>query len=227
MLFAMSSKQMKVIISDTKVVEFKAFQHVPHLLRTPYFEGYCNDVYKTMAGLEWAVKETQRRYEKLSQYDVQNIHQYNSKMSENDKMPYIVIFIDELADLVSGEMGRAEAKANSEKLKTITARSRAAGIYIVAATQRPDVKIVQGAIKTNFPSRLSFRLPSGRDSQVILNTTGAQHLISRGDMLYISSMNPILRRLHAPWTSNEDVKDVIENIIQREHAANTEATQAS
>jgi len=221
MLFAMNSKDLKVIISDTKQVEFKAFQDIPHLLKTPAlpFGGYCNDVYTTMRALEFCVQETQRRYGKLAEQDVQNIHQYNKKVPIDQKIPFIVVFIDELADLLGMEQGRAEAKANSEKLKVITARSRAAGIYVVAATQRPDVKTVVGAIKANFPARLSFRLPSHRDSSTILGTTGAQNLMSRGDMLYISSTSPELRRLHAPWTSIEDLKDILESISARESGA--------
>jgi S-DNA-T family DNA segregation ATPase FtsK/SpoIIIE len=145
-----------------------------------------------------------------------NIHQYNAKVPEHAKLPFIVVFIDELADLLGMEQSRSEAKANVEKLKVITARSRAAGIYVVAATQRPDVKTVIGAIKANFPARLSFRLPSHRDSSTILGTTGAQHLMTRGDMLYTSAVTPALRRLHAPWTSIEDVRDLLESITARE-----------
>jgi S-DNA-T family DNA segregation ATPase FtsK/SpoIIIE len=127
----------------------------------------------------------------------------------------IVIVIDELADILGMEQSRSEAKANADKLKVITARSRAAGIYVIAATQRPDVKTVIGAIKANFPARLSFRLPSHRDSSTILGTTGAQHLMTRGDMLYTSATRPELRRLHAPWTSIEDVRTLLESITAR------------
>jgi len=212
MLMAMKPSELKMIISDTKGVEFRGFKEIPHLLHQ---YGYCSDVYSTMAALDWAVKETQRRYESLAQEDVQNIHQFNKKVPDFKKLPYIVILIDELADLISNDMGRSEAKANSDKLKTIAGRSRAAGIHLVAATQRPDVSTVKGSIKTNFPSRLSFRLPSNRDSITILGTKGAEFLMSKGDMLYTSSTNPALRRLHAPWTSIEDVKATIEFIIQR------------
>jgi S-DNA-T family DNA segregation ATPase FtsK/SpoIIIE len=218
MLFAMTSKQLQVIISDTKGVEFKNFQGIPHLLKHPRFGavGYCNSVYSTMGALEHCVQQTQERYNLLGEQNVMNIHQYNAKVPEHAKLPFIVIFIDELADLLGMEQSRSEAKANVEKLKVITARSRAAGIYVVAATQRPDVKTVIGAIKANFPARLSFRLPSHRDSSTILGTTGAQHLMTRGDMLYTSAVTPALRRLHAPWTSIEDVRDLLESITARE-----------
>lgn len=216
MLFSMSSDELKLIISDTKGVEFNAFAHVPHILQTANGSGYCNSVYSTMAMLEWAVKQTQQRYDLLRMENVQNIHQYNAKVVKDKRVPFVVIVIDELADLVALDMGRSEAKANAEKLKTIAARSRAAGIYLLASTQRPDVNTVKGSIKANFPGRASFRLPSNRDSITILGVTGAQHLISKGDMLYISTTNPVLKRLHAPWTSIDDVTDLIKNIIQRE-----------
>jgi S-DNA-T family DNA segregation ATPase FtsK/SpoIIIE len=217
MLFAMTPKELQLIISDTKGVEFKAFRDVPHLISDPRLVhgGYCSDVYSTMAALDYCVKQTQIRYDKLGEQDVQNIHQYNAKVPEHARLPLIVIVIDELADILGMEQSRSEAKANADKLKVITARSRAAGIYVIAATQRPDVKTVIGAIKANFPARLSFRLPSHRDSSTILGTTGAQHLMTRGDMLYTSATRPELRRLHAPWTSIEDVRTLLESITAR------------
>ena len=133
-------------------------------------------------------------------------------------LPYIVIIIDEMADIMGPAIEPSEAKPNAAKLSSIVGRSRAAGIHCIASTQRSDVKLVKGAIKANFSARLTFRLPSQVDSKTIINTKGAEKLMSRGDMLYISSLSPDLKRLHAPYTSLEDTKDIVEHIMQRDNA---------
>lgn len=211
MTYALTPKQLELIISDTKTVEFPAFKHLPHL-KFPI----AQNLFQTMEQLDHCVRLTQKRLDVFAVEGVRNIHQFNAKVPDERKMPYIVIIIDELADLMGPNIERSESKANSDKLGEIVGRSRASGIHVVAATQRTDVKQIKGAIKANFPSRLSLRLPSPADSKTILNTKGAESLMSQGDMLYISSMSPELKRLHAPYTSLEDTRNIIEMIIQKE-----------
>jgi S-DNA-T family DNA segregation ATPase FtsK/SpoIIIE len=219
--WTMNPRELKLIISDTKGVEFKAFAGIPHL-QFPI----CTNVYKTMEALNWCVKETQLRLDKIGQMDVRNIHEYNL-LNKEHKLPYIVVMIDELADIIGPSLDRDEAKSNSSKLSVIVARSRASGIHVIAATQRPDVSLIKGSIKANFPTRLCFRLPSNADSRTILSTKGAENLMSRGDMFYQSSMSPELRRLHAPYTSLEDVKLVVEMIVKREQDERAELEKAA
>lgn len=212
MLWEMSPEQLKIIISDTKGVEFKAFKNVPHL-KFPI----CTNVYGTMDALNWCVKETQSRLNVFAESDVRNIHEYNARTVTDGKFPYIVIIIDELADVIAEgpEVDRGEAKVNASKLGTIVARSRASGIHVIAATQRPSVNIVKGSIKSNFPTRLAFKLPSNMDSRTVLNTKGAEALMRKGDALYSSSCSSDLKRIHAPYTSLDEVKTTVESIVQR------------
>lgn len=212
MAFTMDPRELIMIISDTKGVEFKAFANIPHLL--PQY-GYCKDHLETMSAMDWMVKETQKRMDRIGQMNVRNIHEYNL-VDKIHQIPYVVFIIDELNDIIGTAVEKDEAKINANKLATIVARSRASGMYVIAGTQRPDVRLIKGNIKANFPSRLCFRLPSHQDSRTILSTKGAENLMSRGDMFYQSSQHPELRRLHAPYTSLEDVKLVVQQIILRE-----------
>ena len=221
MLWTMSPQELRMIISDTKGVEFKAFEGIPHL-QFPI----CTSVYKTMEALQWCVDETQIRLDKIGKASVRNIHEYN-KLPGVDKIPYVVVIIDELNDILGPALENNEAKANSAKLSTIVARSRASGIHVIAATQRPDVRLIKGSIKANFPTRLSFRLPSHQDSRTVLNTKGAENLMRKGDMLYQSSTGMALKRLHAPFTALDDVKATIEFIIKREQQAHEERLAAA
>lgn len=216
MCWTMAPSQLQMYISDTKGVEFRHFAHLPHL-RKPI----ANDKFAVMNYFEEVLEETDRRYKVYGQLGVRNIHEYNAMQPEEDRMPYIVFVIDELADLMGQNIPRDEAKLCSDKLSNIVARSRGTGIYVVAATQRPDVKQIKGSIKANFPSRLSFRLPSPADSKTILNTKGAEGLMMKGDMLYMSSTSPELRRLHAPYMTLQESKDMIGDIIKR-HAPEDE-----
>jgi S-DNA-T family DNA segregation ATPase FtsK/SpoIIIE len=208
--WTMSPDEIKLIISDTKGVEFKHFDALPHL-----WHPIATNLYHTMNYLQNAIDETQDRLDKFGMQGVRNIHEYNERQPAEKKMPYIIIVIDELADLMGPSLERSEAKMNSDKLSTVVARSRASGIYCIAATQRPDVKQIKGSIKANFPARLSFRLPSLADSKTIINTKGAEGLMMKGDMLYMSSTSPELKRLHAPYMTLEESKDMITMIVKR------------
>lgn len=222
MLWTMSPKEVQIIISDTKAVEFKEFGKtqghppVPHL-KFPI----CTSVYMTMEALNWCCKETQIRLNLFAEANVRNIHEYNAVKTVTEKLPYIVILIDELADVIAvgPEVDNQEAKVNASKLSTIVARSRASGIHVIAATQRPSVNIVKGSIKANFPTRLAFKLPSSADSKTVLTTKGAESLMRKGDALYSSSTTSDLRRIHAPYAKLDVVRTTVEGIIQRHQSS--------
>lgn len=220
--WVMPSNRLKLILSDTKGVEFKHFADLPHL-QFPV----ATTVYDTMKCMQWCLDETQNRLKKIGEADCRNITDFNWKMTdENAKMPYVVLVIDEIADLMGDAVESGEAKLNAKKLSAIVARSRASGIHVIAATQRSDVKVVAGRIKANFPSRLTFRLPSGTDSRTIINTKGAEYLMMKGDMLYYSPNTPDLKRLHAPLTSIADVAAAVQYVRHREEMVRQQATSA-
>lgn len=215
------SDEVKLLISDTKGVEFREFHSLPHL-QFPIAQS----VYETMQRMQWCIEETQKRLTLIGAARVRNIREYNNTAPKENRLPYIVLIIDELADIMGPALDSGEAKLNSRKLSTIVARSRAAGIHVIAGTQRPDVKIVSGAIKANFPARITFRLPSQIDSRTVINTKGAEWLMSRGDMLYYSPLSPELKRLHAPFTSLADVNAAVQFVIGRERMAEQQKQQA-
>lgn len=216
-----SKEEVKLLISDTKGVEFREFHSLPHL-QFPIAQS----VYETMQQMQWCIEETQKRLTLIGAARVRNIQEYNSLVPKENRLPYIVFVIDELADIMGPGLDSGEAKLNSRKLSTIVARSRASGIHVIAGTQRPDVKIVSGAIKANFPARLTFRLPSQIDSRTVINTKGAEWLMSRGDMLYYSPLSSELRRLHAPYTSLQDVTAAVQFVIGREQMLEQQKHQA-
>lgn len=211
MLWSLTPDQLKMFISDTKGVEFMKFKHVPHLLKP-----IAVNVYQTMEGFAYCIDETQKRLDKFAKIEVKNIHEYNARQLPAGRMPYIVIVVDELADVIAEgpEVDKADAKSNATKLGTIVARSRASGIHVIAATQRPSVNIVKGSIKANFPSRLAFKMTGQQDSRTVLNTKGAENLMKKGDALYQSATSSDLRRIHAPLTTLDELKSTVESIIQ-------------
>lgn len=212
MCWAMNPRELQLIISDTKKVDFKPyFGNLPHLARP-----IAGDVYETMQALAWLNRTTQLRLDMLSNEQVRNIHEHNFRHPDK-AMPYIVLYIDEMADIMGDQIDSNDAKANNAKLGALVQRCRAAGIYVIASTQRPSVNIVKGSIKANFPSRVSFKLPSASDSVTVLRgVRGAENLVSRGDMFYSSSARSDLLRLHSPFTKLEDVKTLLEAVIRKE-----------
>jgi DNA segregation ATPase FtsK/SpoIIIE, S-DNA-T family len=207
-------KELKLIISDTKRVDFEPYyRNLPHLARP-----IAKDIYETMQALAYVVREMEARLTELSRGDhpTRNIHEYN-KQNPDKPMPYIVVYIDELADIIGDQINKDDSKVCTQKLGSIVQRSRAVGIYVIASTQRPSVNVVKGSIKANFPSRVAFRLPSVTDSKTVLQgAKGAECLMSRGDMFYSSSTRTELLRLHAPYTELSVVKQLIEQIIKKE-----------
>jgi S-DNA-T family DNA segregation ATPase FtsK/SpoIIIE len=211
-IYCISPERVQFILSDTKAVEFGHFIGAPHLLYEP-----ATTVYQTLERLEYVIDEMEDRLKILSKLGFRNIHEYNKQPSKGP-LPFLVIVIDELADLMmfKGEK-RGETKIATEKIGTIVQKSRAAGIYFIAGTQRPSVNIVAGSIKANFPARLTFRLPSEIDSRTVIGTTGAEHLLSQGDMLFVNPNRPAVQRVHAPYATITDIKAAVEAASHKGH----------
>ena len=211
-----NSSELQLVLSDTKGVEFGYFVGAPHLL----FDEPAMSVYQTLEQLDWCIEEMQNRLKLLGSKGVHNILEYNEVSSS--PLPYIVIIVDELADILGDsskpEEGRGPSlgKIAEGKLTKLASKARASGIHIIAATQRPSVKLVEGNIKANFPARITFRLPSEADSRTILGISGAEHLLSRGDMLFVSPNSPGIKRIHAPIAPLEDIKAAVRYATARE-----------
>ena len=231
LLYRMSPEECKMIMVDPKMIEFSMYNDIPHLL-TPVI----TDPAKAVAGLKWAVCEMEERYRKIVDLHVRNIFGYNEKLKElreagekptktiqvgfdenghpiyeqqeidTTPMPFIVIVIDEVADLMI--MARKEVEAAIQRLAQ---KARAAGIHLIMATQRPSVDVITGVIKANFPTRISFQVTSKFDSMTILGDKGAEQLLGMGDMLYMpSGLKPL--RVHGSFVKDSDVEAVAEFI---------------
>ena len=185
----------KFILIDPKMLELSTYEGVPHLLCPVITEAK-----KASTVLGWVVKEMENRYKLMTKVGVRNINGYNSK--HKLPMPYIVVIVDEMSDLmlVAGK----EIEAYIQKLSQM---ARAAGIHIIMATQRPSVDVITGTIKANFPTRVSFQVSSKIDSRTILGEQGAEQLLGKGDMLFMSSANRITR-IHAPFVSEIEIEKI-------------------
>lgn len=207
-----SCPNVQVVVSDTKGVEFGHFIGAPNLLFSP-----ATNVYQTLERMDWLLQEMERRLKIFGKQGVLNINEYNQdSRNTQTRLPRIVFLIDELADLL-GSRSRTDEKRSSsvgkiasQKLSELASKARASGIHVIAGTQRPSVKLLEGDIKSNFTARLSFRLPSYADSTTVLSTGGAEHLLARGDMLFVNPNKPGLQRIHAPIASIEDIKAAVE-----------------
>lgn len=206
-LYKAHPDDVKLIMIDPKVVELSVYNGIPHLLIP-----VVTDPKKAAGALNWAVAEMTERYNKFSEWNVRNIQGYNEKLEllkEEDvklqKMPQIVIIIDELADLMMVASNEVE-----EAICRLAQLARAAGIHLIIATQRPSVNVITGLIKANIPSRIAFAVSSGVDSRTILDTVGAEKLLGRGDMLFApyGSSSPI--RIQGAFVSDSEVSNVVE-----------------
>ena len=213
LMYCKSPSELKLVLCDTKQVEFTHFQKAPHLLFP-----VATSVRDVINQLEVLVEEIDIRLTKMARSACQNIAQYND-IRPDFKMPYIILVIDELADPLQDPTKENKEKSYGKQseflLGKIVQKARATGIHVIAATQRTSVKVVEGNIKANFPARITFRLPSEIDSRTILGTRGAESLLSQGDMLYTSPNYPTIRRIHAPYASIEDIKVAVEMACQR------------
>ncbi len=202
LLYRNAPENLKLVLIDPKMLEFSIYNDIPHLL-TPVI----TDPKKAIAALANMVKEMERRYRLMSENKVKNIDNYNEKMKREggEGMPFIVIVIDELADLMM--TGGKEVEYSIARLAQM---ARAAGIHLVVATQRPSVDVVTGLIKANLPARLSYRVGQKIDSKVILDQMGAESLLGRGDALFTPPGAPGVVRIHAPWNTEEEIEKVVD-----------------
>ena len=195
LLYKHTPDKCKFILIDPKMLELSAYEGIPHLLCPVITEAK-----KAASVLGWIVKEMENRYRLMTKEGVRNIDGYNSK--HRLPMPYIVVIVDEMSDLM--HVAGKEIEGYIQKLSQM---ARASGIHIIMATQRPSVDVITGTIKANFPTRISFQVSSKIDSRTILGEQGAEQLLGKGDMLYMSSANRIVR-IHAPFVSDNEIEKV-------------------
>ena len=209
LLYRNDPDNLKLMLIDPKMLEFSIYNDIPHLLTPVIIEPK-----KAIAALANMVHEMERRYKLMADNRVKNIDNYNEKMKKTggESMPFIVIVIDELADLMMN--GGKEVEYSIARLAQM---ARASGIHLVVAIQRPSVDVVTGLIKANLPSRLSYRVGQRIDSKVILDAMGAESLLGRGDALFTPPGTTGLVRLHAPWNTEVEIEKIVEFLkAQRE-----------
>ena len=195
LLYRHSPDKCKFILIDPKMLELSTYEGIPHLLCPVITEAK-----KAASVLGWVVKEMESRYRLMTKEGVRNIDSYNSK--HKLPMPYIVVVVDEMSDLML-----VAGKEIENYIQKLSQMARAAGIHIIMATQRPSVDVITGTIKANFPTRISFQVTSKIDSRTILGEQGAEQLLGKGDMLYMSSANRIVR-IHAPFVSDTEIEKI-------------------
>ena len=199
LLYKLNPDLCKFILIDPKMLELSTYEGIPHLL-TPVI----TDAKKATSALAWTVKEMNSRYKLMSKVGVRNIDGYNTK--HKLKMPYIVVVVDEMSDLML-----VAGKEIENYIQKLSQMARAAGIHIIMATQRPSVDVITGTIKANFPTRISFQVSSKIDSRTILGEQGAEQLLGKGDMLFMSSANRIIR-IHGPYVSEQEIEKITNSI---------------
>ncbi len=223
LLYRNSPSEMKLIMVDPKQVEMAPYEDIPHLI-TPVI----NEPEKTISALKWAVNEMERRYKLLAEHKVRDIKTYNSLLAkgakkitiqdeegheqqhENGEMPYIVIVIDELADLMMVAARDVEAL-----IVRLAQKARAVGIHLVLATQRPSVDVITGLIKANVPARIAFTVASQVDSRTILDQIGAEKLLGQGDMLMSTAAMPKPKRIQGAWVTDDEVMKITDHLRQQ------------
>ncbi len=212
-LYKSSPEQVKLILVDPKVVELSVYNGIPHLLVPVVTEAK-----KAAGALQWAVTEMMQRYQLFAEKNVRNFQGYNEKISGDEKpLPQIVIVIDELADLMMVAPGEVE-----DAICRLAQMARAAGMHLVIATQRPSADVLTGLIKANVPSRIAFAVSSGIDSRIILDQTGAEKLIGRGDMLYNPLGCPKPMRIQGCFVSDQEIETVVSYIKEHTGEGNSE-----
>lgn len=206
LLYKASPADLKMLLIDPKMVELAPFNGIPHLL-----SPVITDVKAATAALKWAVGEMERRYELFAHVGARNIERYN-EMAEKDrkfslKLPYLLIVIDELADLMM--MAPADVEVS---ISRITQKARACGIHLIIATQRPSVDVITGTIKANVPTRIAFSVSSQIDSRTIIDTPGAERLLGKGDMLYLGNGQSSAVRLQGTFVTDAEIERIIEHV---------------
>jgi len=197
MLMKATPDEVRLLMVDPKRIELTYYDDIPHLLHP-----VVDDPKMAARALQWAVREMERRYEIMKQNRVKNLAAYNA-VAEN-KLPLIVIIIDELADLMMVSSREVE-----DSVTRLAQMARAAGMHLILATQRPSVDVLTGLIKANFPTRISFKVSSKIDSRTILDTSGAEHLLGMGDMLYLQPGSNRLKRVHGAYISEPEIENIV------------------
>lgn len=208
LLFRAAPEELRLVLIDPKRIELSGYEGIPHLIR-----DVVSDVDEALIVLNWAVSEMERRYELLQHYNVRDINLYNKKIRElmakeeesfEETLPYIIIVIDEFADLMMRSGRDIEMP-----ITRLAQLARAIGIHLVLATQRPSIKVITGLIKANFPSRIAFQVAQKIDSRVILDMNGAENLLGRGDMLYIPPTKGQAERIHGAFIADDEIEALI------------------
>lgn len=206
LLYKSSPRDLKLLLIDPKMVELAPYNHIPHLV-----SPVITDVKAATASLKWAVEEMERRYQLFAHSGVRDISRYNKLVKEKgdyaQHLPYILIVIDELADLMMMSPSDVE-----DSICRIAQKARACGIHLVIATQRPSVDVITGLIKSNIPTRIAFSVSSQVDSRTILDSQGAERLLGRGDMLYLGNGMSAPSRLQGTFVTDDEIEKVIEHI---------------
>ena len=221
LLYKAEPKDVRVLMIDPKMLEMSVYEGIPHLLAP-----VVTDMKQAANGLNWCVAEMERRYKIMSKSGVRNVAGFNQKIDEAkargefiynpfsltpddpeplDRLPYIVVVIDELADLML-----VVGKKIEELIARLAQKARAAGIHLILATQRPSVDVITGLIKANIPTRISFQVSSKIDSRTILDQMGAESLLGMGDMLYMPSGTGFPQRVHGAFVSDDEVHRVVQ-----------------
>lgn len=220
LLYKASPEDVKLILVDPKTVEFSMFNNLPHML----IPNTITDCEKAVSALNWLVEEMERRYKRLGQLGVKKISEYNETpeviSGSIPKMYYIVMVFDEVGDFMA-----VAKKEIEEKIMRLAAKSRACGIHLVLATQRPTVDVITGTIKTNLPSRIAFAVNSYQDSKTILESSGAEYLLGMGDMLFVPQGSNDMDRIQGCFIDNNELKQVIKFIKENNESVYDETIE--
>ncbi|MEK7202039.1 MAG: DNA translocase FtsK 4TM domain-containing protein [Patescibacteria group bacterium] len=199
LLYRNTPQDLRLLLIDPKRVEFTEYNGIPHLLTS-----VITETDKTISALRWAVAEMERRYQSLASHNRRNIEAFNDAIPAGEtKIPYIIVVVDELADLMTQASNEVEAS-----IVRLAQMARAVGIHLIVATQRPSVDVITGLIKANITSRVAFAVASNADSRTILDQAGADKLLGRGDMLFVSSDRPQPRRIQGVFLKDKEIKTV-------------------
>jgi S-DNA-T family DNA segregation ATPase FtsK/SpoIIIE len=208
LLYRLPPEEVRFVMIDPKMLELSVYQGIPHLERKVITNPKVAE--HVLAEI---VVEMEQRYRKLAKFGVRNIEDYNRKQKRSEILPYIVIIVDELADLMMSSSTRVE-----NLITRLAQMARAVGIHLILATQRPSVDVITGLIKANFSARIAFQVASKIDSRTILDTNGAEKLLGSGDMLFIQPGHPEPRRIHGAYISSEETSRIVEFIKGQEYS---------
>jgi len=211
-LMKATPEDVRLLMVDPKRIELSCYEDIPHLLHPVVV-----DPKMAARALQWAVREMERRYQLMEEKRVKSIHSFN-ELSEEERLPLIVIIIDELADLMMVSSREVE-----DAVARLAQMARAAGMHLILATQRPSVDVLTGLIKANFPTRMSFKVSSKIDSRTILDTSGAEHLLGAGDMLFLPPGSARLQRIHGAYITEKEIERIVKFVKEQRPASYDES----